>query len=93
VPRPWEHEVNTTIGAAAHRYPNVLLINWRKAIEHHTKLLWSDGIHPMPIGGTLYAKVVRAVVVKALRHRPPTPHPAMHHADDRIGFLLGLKLS
>jgi hypothetical protein len=71
VPRPWEDEVNSTIEQAVHRYPNVMLINWHKAIEHHTDLLWSDGIHPMPIGGIFYAKVVRAVVLKALRHAPP----------------------
>ncbi len=70
--RSWEDEVNSTIYDAVHRYPNVMLINWHKAIEHHTNLLWSDGIHPMPIGGIFYAKVVKAVVVKALRHAPPT---------------------
>ena len=89
VPRPWEDEVNTTIDQATRRYPNVLLINWHKAIEHHTDLLWSDGIHPMPIGGKLYAKVVRAVVVKALRHRPPTRRlAAFRHDGDGSGFLL-----
>ena len=92
VPRPWEGEVNATIGAAVHKYPNVLLINWHKAIEHHTDLLWSDGIHPMPIGGKLYAKVVRAVVVKALRHRPPTPHRVAPHGYDGSRYLLGAKL-
>jgi len=70
--RPWEDEVNWTISQAVRRYPNVKLINWHKAIEHHTDLLWSDGIHPMPIGGIFYAKVVRKVVIKALRHAPPT---------------------
>jgi peptidoglycan/LPS O-acetylase OafA/YrhL len=93
VPRPWEGEVNTTIGAAIRRYPNVMLINWHKAIEHHTDLLWSDGIHPMPIGGKLYAKVVRAVVVKALAHRPPPLRRAVAgHAGDGGGFLLRAKL-
>jgi peptidoglycan/LPS O-acetylase OafA/YrhL len=73
VPRPWEHEVNSTIGAAAGRYHNVLLVNWHAAIEHHTNLLWSDGIHPQPIGGKLYARVVRVVVLYALRHSPLPP--------------------
>jgi peptidoglycan/LPS O-acetylase OafA/YrhL len=76
VPRPWEHEVNTTIAGAARRYPNVLLVNWYNAIDHHTNLLWSDGIHPQPIGGKLYAKVVRAVVIRALRTRPRLYWPA-----------------
>jgi peptidoglycan/LPS O-acetylase OafA/YrhL len=70
VPRYWENEVNTTIYEAAHRYPDVMEINWHKAIEHHTDLLYSDGIHPMPIGGKFYAKTVKAVVIKALRHKP-----------------------
>jgi peptidoglycan/LPS O-acetylase OafA/YrhL len=73
VPRPWEHEVNRAIGLAARRYPNVLLVNWHAAIEHRTRLLWSDGIHPQPVGGRLYAEVVRAMVTIALRGRPHWP--------------------
>ncbi len=73
VPRFWQNEVNSTIASAVSRYPNVMLIDWHDAIEHHTNLLWSDGIHPMPIGGTFYAKVVRAVVLRALRHPPRLP--------------------
>jgi peptidoglycan/LPS O-acetylase OafA/YrhL len=75
-PRFWEGEVNSTIGAAVRRYPNVMLINWHNAIEHHQNLLWSDDIHPMPIGGTFYAKVVRKVVLRALRHPPRVRHKA-----------------
>jgi peptidoglycan/LPS O-acetylase OafA/YrhL len=74
--RPWEHEVNTTLAAAASRYRNVLLVNWHAAIEHRTRLLWSDGIHPQPSGGWVYARVVRAVVLAALRSgHPGRPHP------------------
>jgi len=75
VPRPWEHEVNVTLAAAARRYPNVLLVNWHDAIEHHTRLLWSDGIHPQPAGGVLYARVIRARVLLALRRAPVYPRP------------------
>jgi peptidoglycan/LPS O-acetylase OafA/YrhL len=74
VPRFWENEVNSTIYEAVHKYPDVMLINWHKAIEHHTDLLYSDGIHPMPIGGKLYAKTVKAVVIKALQHKPSVRH-------------------
>jgi peptidoglycan/LPS O-acetylase OafA/YrhL len=70
VPRSWEHEVNATLARAASHYPNVLLVNWHDAIEHHQALLWSDDIHPQPVGGKLYAGVVRKVVVSALRKRP-----------------------
>lgn len=78
VPRSWEHEVNSTMVDAVRRWPNVLMINWHNAIEHHTNLLWSDGIHPMPVGGVLYAKTVRTIVQRALHtaprlHRRPGP--------------------
>ena len=75
VPRPWEQEVNSTITEAVRRFPNVVLVNWHKAIEHHTNLLWSDGIHPMPVGGVFYAKVVRAVVLKIVGRRPVLHRP------------------
>ncbi len=88
VPRFWEGEVNATIKAAVRRYPNVKLINWHNAIEHHTNLLWSDGIHPMAIGGKLYARVVKAVVLKALRHRPPVHHKARVLPGQPSGFQL-----
>jgi peptidoglycan/LPS O-acetylase OafA/YrhL len=87
VPRSWEHEVNTTLASAAKRYPNVLLINWFAAILHHQNLLWSDDIHPQPVGGTLYAKVVRSAVLRALHQRPRLHRPARRHAPPR-GFLL-----
>ncbi|HEX9065341.1 MAG TPA: acyltransferase family protein, partial [Streptosporangiaceae bacterium] len=80
VPRSWEHEVNTTIATAARQFPNVLLVNWHAAIENHTNLLWSDGIHPQPVGGTLYARTVRAVVLHALASRLRRPPPAGHKA-------------
>ena len=82
VPRSWEHEVNNTIATAAKRYRNVLLVNWHAAIENHQNLLWSDDIHPQPVGGTLYAKVVRTVVLRALglppQRQPSSPRPSRH---------------
>ncbi|MDR2985505.1 MAG: acetyltransferase [Nocardiopsaceae bacterium] len=70
VPRSWEHEVNNTLARAAKRYPNVLLVNWHNAIAGHQSLLWSDDIHPQPVGGRLYAKLVRDVVLHALHKQP-----------------------
>jgi len=70
VPRSWEHEVNTTLARAARRYPNVLLVNWYNTIVHHQGLLWNDDIHPQPVGGRLYAKIVRDVVRQALDRQP-----------------------
>ncbi len=87
VPRSWEREVNTTIDNAAKRYPNVLLVNWHAAIDPHQGLLWSDDIHPQPVGGKLYAKVVRAVVLRALRERPRLHRPAPQR-HPLPGFLL-----
>ena len=60
--RPWEHEVNGVIAAAAHNYANVVLANWRTTIAHRTDLLWGDGVHPRPPGARLYATVVAAAV-------------------------------
>jgi peptidoglycan/LPS O-acetylase OafA/YrhL len=79
VPRSWEHEVNSTLARAAGRYPNVLVVNWHNAIEHHQSLLWSDDIHPQPVGGRLYATVVREVVIQALRKQPPARRPVQRH--------------
>ena len=78
VPRSWEHEVNATLARAAGRYPNVLLVNWHNAIDHHQGMLWNDGIHPQPIGGKLYATVVRRVVMEALRKQPTLHRPTLH---------------
>jgi hypothetical protein len=88
VPRSWQHEVNATLATAAKRYPNVLLVNWFAAILHHQNLLWSDNIHPQPIGGRLYAKVVRGVVLSALHKRPRLNRPKRRHAPPPTGFLL-----
>jgi peptidoglycan/LPS O-acetylase OafA/YrhL len=79
VPRSWEHEVNSTLARAAGRYPNVLLVNWHNAIEHHQRLLWSDGIHPQPIGGKLYAAVVRKAVIELLGKQPTLHRPVHRH--------------
>jgi hypothetical protein len=45
-------------------------VNWHNTIVHHQGLLWSDDIHPQPVGGKLYARLVRAVVLHALRTQP-----------------------
>jgi hypothetical protein len=68
--RPWEHADNSVIGAAARRYPNVVLANWHATIAHRTSLLWEDGVHPRASGARLYAKVV-AAAVQATASVPP----------------------
>ena len=80
--RPWEHEVNSVIAAAARDYPNVVLANWLATITHRTNLLWGDGVHPRPPGARVYAKVVAAAVqatvgrgTRSCRFRRAGPHP------------------
>lgn len=63
--RSWEHEVNSTLAAAARDHRDVVLANWFTTIEHRTDLLWPDGIHPQPAGGVVYAGMVRAAVLRA----------------------------
>ena len=60
--RPWEAGVNRVIAAAARRYPNVVMANWFAAIEHRTRLLWPDEVHPQPSGARLYARTIAAAV-------------------------------
>ena len=69
VPRPWQHEVNGALAAAARHRRNVVLADWHSAIEHRTSLLWDDGVHPRPPGARLYARVVRAAIRAAIRRR------------------------
>jgi hypothetical protein len=71
----------------------VLLVNWHNAIERHQGLLWSDDIHPQPVGGRLYAKVVRTVVLHALHKRPRLSLPHRHAPQQAglSGFLLHAK--
>jgi hypothetical protein len=63
--RSWEQEVNDTLAAAARDHPGVVLADWFTTIEHRTYLLWSDGIHPEPAGGLVYARLLKAAVDKA----------------------------
>jgi hypothetical protein len=60
--RPWEHEVNSAVAAAARTYPNVTLADWLATIAPRTGLLWGDGVHPRPAGARLYTGVVAAAV-------------------------------
>ncbi len=62
VPQPWRSSDNQVLAAAARAHGNVVLANWFAAIEHHTSLLWGDGVHPRPAGAPLYARVVASAV-------------------------------
>jgi peptidoglycan/LPS O-acetylase OafA/YrhL len=60
--RPWEAGVNRVIAGAARHYPHVVMANWLATIEHRTRLLWPDEVHPQPSGARLYARIVAAAV-------------------------------
>jgi hypothetical protein len=68
--RPWEQEVNSILATAADEHPGVVLANWYTTIEHRTDLLWPDGIHPQPAGGVVYAKMLRASLIRLVNLRP-----------------------
>jgi hypothetical protein len=67
--RPWEQEVNSLLATAASDHPGVVLADWYTTIEHRTGLLWPDGIHPQPAGGVVYAKMLKAAVVRLVNLR------------------------
>jgi peptidoglycan/LPS O-acetylase OafA/YrhL len=57
-PMPWESEVNGVLAKATWHKPHVALADWYDTIRGRTYLLWSDGIHPQPSGGRLYAHMI-----------------------------------
>jgi hypothetical protein len=78
-PMPWESEVNAVITAAIRHGSHVELANWDQAIRTHTRLLWSDGIHPRPSGARLYARVVLAAVRAGVPRSQPHSCPGPTH--------------
>jgi len=57
-PMSWESEVNGVLASSSWHKPHVTLADWAAAIGAHPSFLWSDGIHPQPAGGRLYASVI-----------------------------------
>ncbi|HEV2371460.1 MAG TPA: acyltransferase family protein [Streptosporangiaceae bacterium] len=86
--RPWEAEVNATLMAAARRDPNVVLANWHRAIESRTDLLYPDGVHPMPPGARLYARVVAgAVQATGLPSTSTSARPGLTEGTPASGYI------
>ena len=56
--RPWEAQANGEIRAAAERYPNVVVADWKAASDGHPDYTRSDGIHLSPGGGGVYAATI-----------------------------------
>jgi hypothetical protein len=71
VPRRWEAEVNDRLAAAADRYPNVEVVDWRTVSESEDGLLWQDGHHLTPAGAKRYADLMASYAAGAVRPDPP----------------------
>jgi hypothetical protein len=59
VPRSWTRADNQVIRDCARRYDNVSLIQWRAFSAQHPRAFAPDGFHLSPLGGRLYARLVR----------------------------------
>jgi lysophospholipase L1-like esterase len=58
--RSWEGQANAEIAAAAGRYPNVGLADWKAASDGHPEYFGSDGIHLTTGGAQAYAATLAA---------------------------------
>jgi peptidoglycan/LPS O-acetylase OafA/YrhL len=62
VPRSWEGPNNAAMAAAAQRFPNTVLLDWRSASTGRYELFWSDGVHLRPEGAQFFATLIAEVV-------------------------------
>jgi hypothetical protein len=60
VPRSWTQADNHVIRDCARRYDNVSIIHWRTFSAQHPRVFAPDGFHLSPLGGRLYAQLVRS---------------------------------
>jgi len=60
--RRWEESVNAEITAAAARWPNVRLADWKGASAGHPDYFRGDHIHPSQAGALVYAGVIAAAL-------------------------------
>ena len=58
--RSWEDQVNTEIAAAAGRFPNVRLADWKAVSAGHPEYFREDQIHLSPQGAAVYAVAITA---------------------------------
>jgi hypothetical protein len=68
IPLSWEHSVNTLMARTAKEYRSVSLVDWHRAAALHPGLMYGDGVHPMPAGASIYARLVAAAVQRAEHH-------------------------
>ncbi|GAA2045192.1 hypothetical protein GCM10009819_35620 [Agromyces tropicus] len=64
-PMEWTANVNARIARVAAANPGVQVADWEAAIDGHADLLASDGIHPGPSAGGIYADAVAAALGRA----------------------------
>lgn len=60
--RRWEGSVNAEITAAAARWPNTRLADWKGASAGHPDYFRGDRIHPSQAGALVYAGVIAAAL-------------------------------
>ncbi|HKY65813.1 MAG TPA: hypothetical protein VJM49_05560, partial [Acidimicrobiales bacterium] len=60
--RSWEGQANGEIRAAADRFPNVAVADWKAASDGHPGYTREDGIHLTPAGGGAYAATIAAAL-------------------------------
>ena len=58
--RSWEGQANGEIRAAADRYPNAAIADWKAASDGHPEYTREDGIHLAPAGAGAYAAAITA---------------------------------
>ena len=58
VDKVWVEDANNRLFAAANRFSNVKVIDWRTFAKGHDDWYYEDGIHPNPTGALEFAKFV-----------------------------------
>lgn len=58
--RPWEGPVNDALAAAASRYPNVTLVDWKGISDGRSDYFSGDGIHMAGPGALAYGYLIAA---------------------------------
>jgi hypothetical protein len=56
--RRWESSENVEIAAAATRWPNVRIADWKRVSDGHPEFFRPDRIHPTQAGAIAYANVI-----------------------------------
>jgi peptidoglycan/LPS O-acetylase OafA/YrhL len=69
IPLSWEHSTNILMARTAKKYRSVSLVDWHHAAATHPGLMYGDGVHPLPAGAAMYARLVAAAVQRAEHHR------------------------